>query len=126
MQKKLPRLLFACASVFLLAGLAAGCSRQASGPEAEAPRPGPIEQVVPEAAQATDAQASRPELPPLFRDIERRTFQFFWDTTNDKNGLTPDRYPSRPFSSIAAVGFALTHIHRHRNGWVARERWIAR
>ena len=50
----------------------------------------------------------KPELPPLFDDIERRTFQFFWDTTNEVNGLTPDRYPSRPFASIASVGFALT------------------
>ncbi|REN16875.1 hypothetical protein DSI35_02955, partial [Mycobacterium tuberculosis] len=46
----------------------------------------------------------KPELPPLFDDIERRTFQFFWDTTNEVNGLSPDRYPSRPFASIAAVG----------------------
>src|SRR5215216_2502741 len=50
----------------------------------------------------------KPELPPLFRDIERRTFQFFWDTTNELNGLTPDRFPSRPFASIASVGFSLT------------------
>ncbi|MFP4897284.1 hypothetical protein ACLFKU_42875, partial [Paraburkholderia sp. EG304] len=50
----------------------------------------------------------KPELPPLFDDIERRTFQFFWDTTNEVNGLSPDRYPSRPFASIASVGYALT------------------
>jgi hypothetical protein len=47
-------------------------------------------------------------LPPLFDDIERRTFQFFWDTANPANGLVPDRWPHTWASSIAAVGFALT------------------
>src|SRR5712692_569624 len=40
--------------------------------------------------------------------LEQRTFRFFWDLTNPANGLTPDRAPSPSFSSIAAVGFALT------------------
>lgn len=47
-------------------------------------------------------------LPPLFDDVERRTFDFFWETANPNNGLVPDRYPNPPFSSIAAVGFGLT------------------
>src|SRR6266550_2216432 len=40
--------------------------------------------------------------------LEERTFHYFWDLTNTLNGLTPDRAPSPSFSSIAAVGFALT------------------
>lgn len=69
----------------------------------------------------------KPELPPLFDDIERRTFQFFWDTTNEINGLTPDRYPSRPFASIASVGFALTaYPIGIENGWVSRNQAIDR
>jgi len=40
--------------------------------------------------------------------LEERTFHYFWDLTNTQNGLTPDRAPSQSFSSIAAVGFALT------------------
>jgi hypothetical protein len=40
--------------------------------------------------------------------LERRTFDFFWETTNPANGLTPDRWPTPSFSSVAAVGFALT------------------
>src|SRR6478735_12197171 len=47
-------------------------------------------------------------LPPLFDDIERRTFDFFWGIGNPVNGLVPDRYPSTSPCSIAAVGFALT------------------
>lgn len=44
----------------------------------------------------------------LLDDLERRTFDFFWRTANPRNGLVPDRYPTPSFSSIAAVGFALT------------------
>jgi hypothetical protein len=40
--------------------------------------------------------------------LQRRTFDFFWERTNPANGLTPDRWPTNSFSSIAAVGFALT------------------
>jgi hypothetical protein len=47
------------------------------------------------------------ELDSLLEDIERRTFNFFWETTEGATGLVPDRWPSAPFSSIAAVGFAL-------------------
>lgn len=45
---------------------------------------------------------------PFIADLQERTFQWFWDVTPDSTGLTPDRHPSRPFSSVAAVGFALT------------------
>lgn len=73
------------------------------------------------------ASNATPELPPLFKDIERRTFQFFWETTSEQNGLTPDRYPSRPFSSIAAVGFALTaYPVGIENGWVSRTQAVDR
>ena len=41
-------------------------------------------------------------------DLERRTFDWFWDTANPANGLVPDRWPSKSFCSIAAVGFGLT------------------
>ncbi len=40
--------------------------------------------------------------------LQRRTFDFFWERTNPRNGLTVDRWPTKSFSSIAAVGFALT------------------
>ena len=54
--------------------------------------------------------------------LSRRTFDFFWQTTNPANGLTPDRWPTRSFSSVAAVGFALTaYPIGVEHGWVARE-----
>jgi hypothetical protein len=45
---------------------------------------------------------------PFLSDLEERTFRFFWETANTKNGLIPDRYPTPSFASIAAVGFGLT------------------
>lgn len=55
-------------------------------------------------------------------DVERRTFNYFWKTTPAENGLTPDRWPSKSASSIAAVGFGLTAcclgVDR---GWITRD-----
>jgi hypothetical protein len=45
---------------------------------------------------------------PVIDDLEQRTFRYFWETTNKKNGLAPDRFPSPSFVSIAAIGFSLT------------------
>jgi hypothetical protein len=54
--------------------------------------------------------------------LSRRTFDFFWETTNPRNGLTPDRWPTKSFSSVAAVGFALTaYPIGVEHGWVTRD-----
>src|SRR3990172_1332991 len=45
---------------------------------------------------------------PFLDTLQESTFQFFWKTTDRRTGLTPDRYPTRTFCSIAAVGFGLT------------------
>ncbi|HEX4682080.1 MAG TPA: glucoamylase family protein, partial [Gemmatimonadaceae bacterium] len=59
--------------------------------------------------------------------VSRRTFDFFWQTTNPRNGLTPDRWPTKSFSSIAAVGFALTaYPIGVERGWVSRDSARAR
>jgi len=53
--------------------------------------------------------------------LQRRTFDFFWDQTPTSNGLTPDRWPTPSFSSIAAVGFALTaYPVGVERGWITR------
>lgn len=81
----------------LLLGLGVGC--RGSGPTV------PVE--------AADA--------PFLDTLEERTFRWFWDVTNPRNGLTPDRAPDPPFSSIAAVGFALTaYPIGVERGWVSR------
>src|SRR5688500_17815138 len=46
-------------------------------------------------------------LDPLLEDVQKRTFNFFWETAEPGTGLVPDRWPKAPFASIAAAGFAL-------------------
>ncbi len=41
-------------------------------------------------------------------ELSQRTFRYFWETTDPETCLAPDRWPSAPFSSIAAIGFAIT------------------
>ena len=75
---------------------------------------------------AFGAAPSSPTLPALFADIEQRTFRFFWDCANPVNGLMPDRWhaqmpKSKEFSSIAAIGFALTAYPLGvERGWITR------
>ena len=59
--------------------------------------------------------------------LEARTFRFFWDQTSDETGLSPDRYPTESFVSVAATGFALTaYPIGVERGWVSREAAAAR
>jgi hypothetical protein len=70
-------------------------------------------------ALAADGKKS---LPGFYADIERRTFNFFWETVNKANGLVPDRWPTPSFASIAAVGFGLTaYPIGVARGWIKRE-----
>ena len=48
--------------------------------------------------------APAPKLPAWFDDLERRTFNYFWEQASRRNGLVPDRWPRPSFASIAAVG----------------------
>jgi hypothetical protein len=67
------------------------------------------------------APPSRIALPPFYEEIEQRTFRFFWETANPTNGLVPDRWPTRSFASIAAVGFALpAYAAGATRGWCSR------
>src|SRR5688500_6752573 len=56
----------------------------------------------PRPSQITPRQAA------LLDTREQLTFNGCWETTNPANGLTPDRGPTKSFSSVAAIGFALT------------------
>jgi hypothetical protein len=67
------------------------------------------------------ARPTKHALPPFYSDIEHRTFRWFWDHVNRRNGLVPDRWPSPSFSSIAAVGFALpAYAVGVERGWCSR------
>ncbi len=63
-----------------------------------------------------------PRVQALLDTVEQRTFAFFWERTDDRTGLTPDRWPTLSFSSIAAVGFALTaYPIGAERGYVSRD-----
>ncbi|WP_423606434.1 glucoamylase family protein [Sphingomonas sp. MS122] len=67
------------------------------------------------------AGTAKPALPDWYADLERRTFDFFWELANRNNGLVPDRWPTPSFCSIASVGYALTaYPVGVERGWVTR------
>jgi hypothetical protein len=126
-----------CAALACAAGDAvAGPVASASAPPAHAPAAPPS---LPSASAPgpTLAEASgalrEPEavlFDPFLSELEERTFRYFWETANPKNGLIPDRYPTPSFASIAAVGFGLTAypigVERHYISRAeARERVLA-
>ncbi|MEM6288705.1 MAG: glucoamylase family protein [Bacteroidota bacterium] len=101
------RLLLALA----LLGVAACAS-----PEPVAPPPGPAAAsdgplVADEVLMAGPVRADNfmlsAEQEAFLDTLQHRTFRWFWETTPE-NGLVHDRWPSRDFSSIAAIGFGLT------------------
>ena len=54
--------------------------------------------------------------------LEERTFRFFWERSDPRSGITPDRWPTRSFVSVGAVGFALTaYPIGAERGYVTRE-----
>ncbi|MEM1096449.1 MAG: glucoamylase family protein [Bacteroidota bacterium] len=107
MSKTFPVVLSILAASF---GLAAGIGCDtAPGVEEEAPL---------EVSYASEAPET---VDPFLDTLQTRTFQWFWDVTDHETGLTPDRWPRRTFSSIAAIGFALTSYGvGAENGYVAR------
>ena len=88
-------------------------------------------QAASQAGRARPAPAARAAREAAFLDtLELRTFRWFWDLSDPRTGLTPDRAPTPSFASVAAVGFALTaYPIGAERGWVtraqARERTLA-
>jgi hypothetical protein len=78
-------------SFILLSALA--CAPRATTPGARVEAP---------PAEITPRQAA------FLDTLQRRTFDWFWERTDAGTGLTPDRWPTKSFSSVAAIGFALT------------------
>ena len=77
--------------------------------------------------ESSAAIGAGPKTEVFSEDLTRRTFRYFWETTDTERCLAPARWPSNPFSSIAATGFALTAygIGAER-GYVARQEAAAR
>src|SRR5688500_4351232 len=74
------------------------------------------------AATPAGGAAPGPAAQEAFLDtLQERTFRWFWETTNPRNGLVPDRWPTPSFSSVASVGFGLTaYAVGVERGWVPR------
>jgi hypothetical protein len=62
----------------------------------------------PSAARAIAHRGPRRSEIAFLDTLERRTFFWFWDLSDARTGLTPDRAPTHSFASISATGFALT------------------
>lgn len=68
-----------------------------------------------------------PQQQAMVDDLERRTFEWFWQTADPKTGLVPDSAPGHSFSSIAAVGFGLTAYGVGvERGYITREQAVQR
>jgi hypothetical protein len=89
----------------LVAACGAGCAR---GPESRAYQP-------------TAAESA------LLDTLAHRTFRWFWEVGDPLTGLVPDRWPTRSFASVAAVGFGLTaYPIGAERGWITRDQAAAR
>jgi beta-glucosidase len=105
-------------------------TRPQTGSTDQQPDPAPA-QPIPTARVSAEDDA-------FLEDLQKRTFQYFWEHTNPKNGLTLDRVATdgtrRPpghnsynVASIAASGFALTSFCVAADrGWVPKAEAIER
>ena len=86
-----------------LAGLLSGCATRA--PQAPA-------STAPVAVDGWTRLDQRPaldvEVSPLIDDIQKLAFRYFWEVTDEKTGMAPDRWPTPSFVSIAAIGLLIT------------------
>ncbi|MCK4796803.1 MAG: hypothetical protein KAT05_05435, partial [Spirochaetes bacterium] len=58
----------------------------------------------------------------LLEEISKKTFEFFWNEANPKNGLIKDRYSNKNLASIAATGWGLSAIPIGiERGWITKE-----
>lgn len=82
--------------------------------------PSPTRAVVADPVNGTERRPLR--LDAEIDELQERTFRWFAHVTDKRNGLTPDRWPTKSFCSVAAVGFALTcwpvGVER---GWMDRD-----
>ncbi len=66
-------------------------------------------QVGPAAAPSSPQAATITPRQIAFLDtLQQRTFAWFWERSDHQTGLSPDRWPTKSFSSVAAIGYALT------------------
>jgi hypothetical protein len=105
-------------AALLVAALAAAPACRGGAAPAPPASHAPAHATAPQAEKATAA---------FLDTLERRTFDFFWERSDSLTGLTPDRWPTRSFVSVGAVGFALTaYPIGAERGWVSRHAALER
>lgn len=66
-------------------------------------------------------------VPYAAEEVQRRTFNYFWELADSSLYQIPDRYPNLTFSSIAATGFGLSaYIVGVEKKYITREQAAAR
>ena len=88
-----------------LLALAAAVGVAACAPE---PAADPAPPASPAGAASAVPRTTDPAQLAFLDTLQERTFRWFWETTDARTGLTPDRWPTQDFASVAAIGFALT------------------
>ena len=75
----------------------------------------------PQQARRAERRLQPISVPAFVDELHERTFWWFWDVADPATGLVPDRWPTPSFSSVAAIGFALTaYAVGAERGWVSR------
>lgn len=120
MRKKTRFLLF----VFLLFfGLLCVMAQAQDRIEVETGRPEFIEKMLEKTSEESREEVAsllKLDDDELLEAISRRTFQYFWQEANPRNGLIKDRSTVDSPSSIAAVGFGLSAIPvAVERGWIS-------
>ncbi len=63
----------------------------------------------------------------FINDLKHRTFNYFWELVDKPTWQTPDRYPQKAFTSIAATGFGLaSYITGIENNYITRKEGAVR
>jgi hypothetical protein len=107
------------ASLLLVAALGLGCSAAAPPASEEAARARSATAATP---VATSARPSPAQEGAFLDELQERTFRWFWELADAHTGLTPDRWPTKSFASVAATGFGLTaYPIGVERGWITRE-----
>ncbi len=102
---------------FLAAATCAVLAGACSSPARDTPPPAA------DSAAANAATANSGDETAFLDTLQARTFRWFWDLSDPRTGLTPDRRPTVSFQSISATGFALTaYPIGVERGYVSRER----
>lgn len=61
------------------------------------------------------------QTPFSLEELQKRTFNYFWELADTVNFQMPDRYPTKTFSSIAATGFGLSaYLVGIERGYITR------